>query len=69
MADAQKRWPVGRLSVRSGSLADANQLNAPLRPRPLSSLQTNPVRQAAAGGGGGGDGGTAPEEAKKKKNP
>lgn len=39
---------VHGLSVRSGSLADGNQLNALRRPRVLSSLQTNPVSQAAA---------------------
>lgn len=36
------------LTVRSGSLANGNQLNALQRPRVLSSLETNPVRGAAA---------------------
>ncbi len=34
--------------MRSGSLADGNQLSALQRPRALSSLQTNPVREVAA---------------------
>lgn len=34
--------------VTSGSLGDANQLNALLWPRELSALETSPVRGAAA---------------------
>lgn len=34
--------------MRSGSLVDVNQLSALQRPRVLSSLQTNPVREVAA---------------------